>query len=656
MSDFLERIDDMDIDKKLKQYIDETPVPDSLSPGNIAKMLERKKTVPNKQKQTAPAPIKSSFAMGYRIIAAIAACIVMTISVVVHFHNSGLNISTPGDNVQAPQDYAELYEKISVLNHDLHFNIKGDSEAFAENDVVAEDTSSNEDFSLTNTQVEGVDEADIIKTDGEYIYYIARDKLHIVNANKGNMTLSSVTSRKDIYPTEMYLTQNKLVVISKLKDSTNTNEQMDSPSGAPDIWIGYAISTSETIVEIFDISDKQDPILNTSYTQKGSYNTSRMIDNNLYIITDYNNYTVPESEKDYDGYVPSYKIDDDKHFVSASDICIPEKIDSSNYVVCAGLDINSQEPLISIKAMLGYSGNVYSSTNNIYLTSPNYTKGQNQTNIVKFSLKNGNVAQDANAAVPGDIINQFAMDEHNDTFRIATTSFSQKELATVTNLFVFDTDLSEIGSLTGLAKGERIYSVRFDGDTAYIVTFFQTDPLFTIDLTVPTAPVIKDELEITGFSTYMHRWGDNHLLGFGQEATEHGIITGLKLSMFDVSDESNAVEVDKVMLNPEGQFDYSEALYNHKAILIDDKKNLIGLPSSYFDGISTISQYFVYGYNDEEGLFLKGKLDYHDVKDKYFSGFERGLFIDDVLYIASQSRIVAATIDEVKVISTLDID
>ena len=645
----------MDIEKKLKQYIEETPVPDSISPANMAKMLERKKANQKKSLPEESPAMKPSFAIGYRVTAAIAACIVMVFGVMTYYGGSGANLNSPIDDVETANDYSEVYEKIVSLYNDSFYSAKGDTEAIAEGDMVTDESSNNNDFSRTNVQVEGVDEADIIKTDGEYIYYIAREKLHIVSAAKGNMELASVTGRKDIIPVEMYLAENKLIVVSTVRGIAS-NEQADSPIGSPDIWIDGAFYANDTIIEIFDIADKKNPTLITSYEQKGAYNTSRMIQDNLYLITSYQNYDKPENEDDYESYVPSYKVDDEKHFVSASDICIPGKIDSPNYAICAGLNINSSEPLISIKATLGYSGDVYASSDNIYLTTPVYTSNQYRTTIIKFSLDNGNIDKEINATVPGNIVNQFSMDEYNDTFRIATTSYSQKESATVTNLFIFDMDLNEIGSLTDLAKGEQIYSVRFDGDTAYIVTFYQTDPLFTIDLSAPTSPTVKDELKITGFSTYMHRWGDNLLLGFGQEATEDGIVTGLKLSMFDVSDESNAVEADKVMLNPEGNFDYSEALYNHKAILIDDGKNLIGLPSSYFDGISTISQYFVYGYNDDDGFFLKGKLDYHDVKDEYFTGFERGLFIDDVLYIASQSRIVAATIDEVKVISTIDIN
>ena len=653
MSDFLERIDGMDIEKRLKKYIDETPVPDSISPANMAKMLERTKANLPKQISEDDAPMKSSFAVGYRVTAAIAACIVMVFGVMTYFYGPGANLNAPSDNVEAANDYSEIYDRITELGaEDIYIN---DMEAVAEDDMIPDTDAGSDDFSRTNVQVEGVDEADIIKTDGEYIYYIAREKLHIVKAAKGKMDLASVTARKEVTPIEMYLADNRLVVVSTVKGD-NPDVQADSAIGAPDIWIDYISTSNNTIIEIFDIEDRNAPTLAASYEQKGAYNTSRIIENKLYLITDYLNYNTPENVDDYDNYVPSYKVNDDKNYVSASDICIPGKVDSPNYVICAGLDINSTEPLISIKATLGYSGDVYASHDNIYLTAPLFTSNQMQTNIIKFSLDNGNIKQDVSASVVGNIVNQFSMDEYNDTFRIATTSYSEKESSTVTNLFVFDADLNEIGSLTGLAKGEQIYSVRFDGNTAYIVTFYQTDPLFTIDLTTPTSPTVKDELEITGFSTYMHKWGDNLLLGFGLEATEEGVTTGLKLSMFDVSDENNAVEVDKVMLNPEGGFDYSEALHNHKAILIDYEKNLIGLPSSYFDGISTISQYFVYGYDGEDGLFLKGKLDYHDVKDEFYSGFERGLFIEDVLYIASQSRVVAATIDEVKVISTIDIN
>ncbi len=549
----------------------------------------------------------------------------------------------------------------------------------------------------------------------------------IVSTENGDMELVSNTTREKITPVEMFLVGNRLVVISneysnimipyydyKTTDDVIIDEPTDATEPAPvqgETTPGYnpdetttdsdvAISRSDSsvggdsdasavadtaeiaqdimydyyyynynsmYVEIYDISDKSNPAPVSTYKQNGSYISSRMIGEKLYLISSYDNFAKPGDVSDLDSYVPFYYENDEKMYIQPIDICLPGRIVTNTYTIVSGLDITKTDPLVSTKALLGYTGTVYSSLDNVYITSNDYRNEGQYTNITRFAVNGGNVEFSANGSVNGYIINQFAMDEYNGNFRIATTDSRWQETQTdrgtvsvknsvSSGVYVLDSSLSLLGKVEGLAEGETIQSVRFDKDLAYLVTFFQTDPLFAIDLSNPANPTVLDELKVTGFSSYLHKWSDELMLGFGNEADpETGFTTGLKLSMFDIANSTDLSEISKIYFNNDTSktYEYSPAQYSHKAILVAPEKNLIGIPVQFYDGFTNVNQYFAFGYNENGGLFLRGIIEYSDV-DWQFS-FERGLYIDDVLYAVSQGRLVSARIDDLAVIEQLDI-
>ena len=189
--------------------------------------------------------------------------------------------------------------------------------------------------------------------------------------------------------------------------------------------------------------------------------------------------------------------------------------------------------------------------------------------------------------------------------------------------------VSAVGRLDNVAEGERVYSVRFMGDIGYFVTFRQTDPLFSVDLSNPKEPKLLGQLKIPGFSEYMYPYGDGLLLGFGMEADEKtGRTSYLKLSMFNTSNPADLTEQDKTVIDP---FTYSEALYNHKAMLVSVSKNLIGFPANDNNGNQG---YFVYEYTGD-GFAKKAAL---ELKVDYKYAYEpniRGMFIGDYFYIVN---------------------
>jgi inhibitor of cysteine peptidase len=296
-----------------------------------------------------------------------------------------------------------------------------------------------------------------------------------------------------------------------------------------------------------------------------------------------------------------------------------------------------------------------------------------------------NIDYKGKGEVPGHVLNQFSMDEYNDYFRIATTVGNVWEGSSVNNVYVLDENMETVGKLEDLAKGEKIYSARFIGPRAYMVTFKKVDPLFVIDLSDPTNPKVLGKLKIPGYSDYLHPFDENHIIGIGKEAVDaseqevsqrsldFAWYQGVKLALFDVSDVENPKEVSKFVIGDRGTD--SEALYEHKAFLFDKSKQLLVIPISLHEinretypnpgpttyGDLTFEGAYVFTLNLEDGFKLKGRVTHtnmsftqSDSRSYYYSyGYEirRSLYIDDVLYTASDRMIKMNkldTLDEIK--------
>jgi len=293
------------------------------------------------------------------------------------------------------------------------------------------------------------------------------------------------------------------------------------------------------------------------------------------------------------------------------------------------------------------------------------SKEYEKTVIHKVEIDGLKIDYRGSGEVQGYILNQFSMDEFDGNFRIATTTgnnFGNFD-SSLNHLFVLDDDLKVIGSVEDLASGERIYSARFLGDKAYMVTFRQVDPLYVIDLSNAEAPKILGYLKVTGFSNYLHPIGDSLLLGIGHEATEEGRALGLKISLFDVSDFENPIEIDKYVV--ESEWSYSEAEYEHKAVLFDDSKDLLVIPVSYSENLGNNFEYWqgVFAFTVTDGdVSLNGKIA-HDVSQDKFDGYygsnynyiKRSLFIDDILYTVSDVKIKANNIGDLAFVSEVEL-
>jgi len=532
-----------------------------------------------------------------------------------------------------------------------------DSVANSDN-LKAESTESSKEYSETNVQVEGVDEADIVKTDGKYIYYLTNQKLTITEINNDKMTVVANINLKSnkYWPQEIFLRNNKVVIIG---NSYNEEEKMRY------IDEYYTTNNTYTVATVYNIEDRNNPVLGRTVEIEGNYLSSRMIGDNIYLIS--NNYISAYLCKKYkasklneDDFKPKYKdtlAGDELKCISFDCIYYIPEFEDTSYLNIAAFNVNNKEEA-NIESYLGAGNQIYSSMNNLYITKIKYDYEENyreydlNTEIYKFKLDEAKCTFEKTGKVPGSVLNQFSMDEKDGYFRIATTdSESWNSENNTNNLYVLNENLEIVGKVEGLAPGERIYSVRFMGNRAYMVTFVQTDPLFVIDLSEPTKPTILGELKIPGYSKYLHPYDETHLIGFGEDTKvvnygygDQVITDGMKIALFDVTDPSNPTEMYSEKIGGKGT--YSELLYNHKALLFSKEKNIIAFPISITedDYEVTFQGAIVYGLSLDKGFELRGKIsNIENAIDKYYgrSNVQRIIYIKDTLYTLSPDTIKA---------------
>lgn len=505
-------------------------------------------------------------------------------------------------------------------------------------DVSTAATEDRVDYSKTNIQEAGVDEGDIIKTDGTWIYILKQDgSFSIVRANDGAPKVESTTklektglSNRELR--EMYLDGDRLIIV---EEGICTALEKDNEL--------YRTSTGyQTVLSVWDITDRTQPEQIGMLRQDGHYKDSRKNGDFVYLFTSY----MPYIAETYEESTIVPRINGDE--VAYNQFYLPEKPASENYLIISSVDITKPEEVKDQKVLVSGADSFYVSTENIYVTNENYNSGKDTvvTEIAKFHYKDGRITGVAAGSVKGYLNDSFSLNEYDGTLRVVSTYYD--EMWEEWNaLYILDEKLQQLSAIEDLAQGETIRSARFFGTTGYFVTFRQTDPLFSVDLSDPENPKVLGELKISGFSSYLHFYGENLLLGIGYEADENtGSTTGLKLSMFDISDPANVKEVGRTVLPG---MTWCPAIEDYKSILVDPDKNLIGF---YCD-----KRYFVYSYDETGGFTRKLLCDFYgdeflgvsDQSEQSTSGIAatvdydnmRGLYIGDYLYLAGNDFVAA---------------
>ena len=609
----------------------------------------------------------------------------------------------------------------------------------------AETDSGTPDYSETNIQVEGVDEADIVKTDGNYIYVLSGQKLSIIDAYPaGDAEIIHTIEFKDI-PQELFINKDKLVVFGQSSYRYEPVPLMEEEIAIGGYKGSYSYSP-KTFIMVYDVTDRNDPELVRNVTLDGNYYDSRMIGDYVYIIANKNAHR-------NDPIIPRIYADGEERSACNCGEVGYFSIPDSSYMFTTILSVDTQDDKKEVTSdvyLMGYTQNLYVSQNNIYITSVkrmDYRKYQERmveevikklvpfdvavkidnimdsdkqfyekwgeieeimqdyfnrmtmeekerltkegekemeefekkiakemekTIIHKISIDKSSIKYETKGEVPGYTLNQFSMDEHNGYFRVATTTGNWRS-ENYNHLYVLDSDLEIVGKVEDLAKGERIKSARFIGDRCYMVTFVQIDPLFVIDLSDPENPTVLGELKVSGYSSYLHPYDEDHLIGIGKE-TEEGkwgpIEIGVKLALFDVSDVSDPKQMSKYIIG--GGWASTPVMYDHKAFLFDRDKDLLVIPAQVSGrtlGFYTTWQgAYVFDLTLEDGFELKGTINHEETKEEYegedyyyryrssYSNYvKRSLYIDDVLYTISNNLVKMNELEDLEEINKIDI-
>lgn len=530
--------------------------------------------------------------------------------------------------------------------------------------------SSKGNYSETNTQVNGVDEADIVKTDGNYVYRLNNNAVTILSVNGSKMKVAATIKQSDktVWFQELYVAGNRLVIIGHRSEPVNKSSGLSGTpkvgAAAPAIAYDCVYSEGDTVALVYDITDRSAPKRMETLVQDGNYLSSRLIGNMLYLISNHTIYGQPDKNKP-DTFVPSVGTSKKTVPLSADSILMAKKPEGGSYVVVRSLNISTAKQA-DVQAILGSGSTFYCGSSELLIASPRYSSNSKKvdknttryhhysyTDLLYLSLNNGSIMFKKSGTVPGTLLNQFSMDYYQENFRLVTTlneneyeetisggvaSMTKNTSKNTNAMYILDKSLQIVSKIENVAPGERVYSVRFDGDIGYFVTFRQVDPLFAVDLSNPLKPKILSALKIPGFSDYLHPFAKGLLLGLGRNGDDNGLTGGLRLSMFDVSDPTDVTEKHKLPLD----VDYSTASYNHKAILVSAQRNLIAFPGDD-------QRYLVYGYSSAKGFYKKA--DIRLVSGKYSE--MRGLFINDFFYVSGENTLSCYSLSNFKLLDTL---
>jgi hypothetical protein len=468
----------------------------------------------------------------------------------------------------------------------------------------ADEATAGVDYSGTNTQEVGVDEGDIVETDGEFVYVANQDGVRIVSVSDAKVVANPELPNGTH---QLLLDGERLLVVTSS-------------------WSGSA----DTIVSLYDVADPTNPVLLRRSHLEGFIVATRSVDGVARLVVSSSfDQRLPFVQPNQFGLDEESALERNKQIIAEStvqdwlprwfdeagdgsfgemqtalpcqNVAAPSDFAGLGLTWIASIDIQSTGTPIGSAGIVSNGDTVYASTDNLYIATQNWDwqfggpLPLDETNatppvqdpappptlIHQFELGDGTEATYvASGQVEGRLLNQFAMSEYNGDLRVATTTddwggFGDQSESTVFVLRPNGDELEQISSIGGLGRDEQIFAVRFFDDVGYVVTFRQTDPLYVLDLSDPENPVLDGELKIPGYSAYLHPVGDGLLLGVGQDADDDGRTLGTQLSLFDVSDPTNPERISTLPVG--GQ---SEVEWDHKAFLYWQPDGTIVLPVS----------------------------------------------------------------------------
>lgn len=509
-----------------------------------------------------------------------------------------------------------------------------------------------QEYSETNVQVKGIDELDLIKQDGEYIYYCINNKIEIIDVKDINnpKKVSEINLEKNEYIRGIYVYKNQLVIIKNEYETKIVSTILEDKEIHKNEVRNY------TQIYLYDIQSKEDPVKKREIQIEGNYSSSRMQKGEIYIITNKSVYAnMGETDENY--YKPTYRDslgDNEVKYINYDRIYKLQDSKVINYTLIGRINLN-EEKETEISTFFGNSNTIYMSENSLYIASVNYQNSENLvTSIYKFSIDKEKMKLIGKGDVEGRILNQFAMDEYNNNLRIVTNQIKEDKIKYINTVFILNENMEVIGKLEGIANGEDLKSVRFDKERAFIVTYKDIDPLFVINLEKPSEIKILGELKIPGYSKYLEVYDETHLLGIGEDTkqTKTGEQRdGMKVTMFDISDVNNPKELSTVKIKD--KYAFSEVLYDHKVLLNIRTEGIISFPISYNNynkqGAIIIKV-------DENGRMLeKGIITHNEKKNNYESNIRRVLYNNGKIITVSEKYLKVNNVDNLEEVNKIEL-
>ena len=552
------------------------------------------------------------------------------------------------------------------------------------------DTDEGSAFSGTNLQEVDVDEPDTVKTDGEVIVAVAGRELHVIDPGDGGPRLLGTVALEQEGSSELLLAGDRATVLTRTYGAHAGDRAVSSePVAGP----GSAL----TVVSTVDLSEPTDPRVTESRTFEGDYVSARMTGTLARLVLrsspslGYPEPAVLErgeldtwvedavAEAPLEAWLPS---DDDGQVVACDAVARPEEPAGVGTTTVVTIDVAASLEPLDATAVVADAETVYASGERLYVATTDWgdrccgfgpmpVDGDGRgvssadssvpapdelpepvtTDLHAFDITGPTTPYLGTGRVTGRLLNSFSLSEHEGVLRVATTIDSPdgsapSESAVVT-LVEEAGALVERGRLAGLGTTEQIYAVRYQGDVGYVVTFRQTDPLYTIDLSDPANPTLLGELKIPGFSAYLHPAEEGRLLGVGQDASAEGRTLGSQVSTFDVSDLAAPTEEDRLSF-PDG---HSPVEYEHRAFLwwAQDRVAVVPMEIYPFDEVtgSPGGQPFTgavaVDVAEDGSLGERGRVTHQPhVGPEQYAAVSRSLVVGDTLYTLSEAGILAS--------------
>lgn len=580
---------------------------------------------------------------------------------------------TPASGLVPFRSYAEIAWFLDQPRSPTGFSRGG---GLLEGGVFAGPGSGLPGFSPTNVQVDGIDEPDIVKTDGTHLYVAADSGPYggaseVLVAKAVPASELSVVARISLeddmgFVQGLFVDGSRLAVIA---------------SGGTMASDAYAPGSARTSLLVYDLPIGETPVPFGSFDVSGSYVSARLASPYVYTIT--NEYV---SKVDGTYRFPSACAAEACGSLAPSSVYYdPSSREAGAFTNLLAVDLSSGESQ-AVSVVTGSTSVAYMSHAALYLAffkwepalvlpSDRPLAAQERTTIHRIRIAGLGLQVAGSGDVPGRVLNQFSLDEHRGYLRVATTTWSGGDtFRSNSHLYVLDESLAIAGRLEGLAPGESVYASRFLGDRAFLVTFEKIDPFFVIDLSVPLLPRVLGSLKVPGYSDYLHPLGEDRVIGLGKDAIpdaggSFAWYQGLKLSLFDVADPADPEEASRVLIGDRGT--ESEALRDHHAFLFAPDRSLLVIPvdlavldENRSDGSAwTYGEYvwqgaYAFSVDPHDGFRLEARITHRDAGpfdpwgDRTLS-VRRGLLVGDVLYTVSAGMIKANALFDFEEIGSL---